>query len=76
MPARFTLENWQHMDSAAQVRLCHNMTVTSMKLAETSPFNVAGAFFHLAEGWSQLATEITRSSVEPPNRAPELVAPV
>ena len=76
MPGRFIPEKWQYLDSAAQVRLCHEMTVTAMKLAETSSFNVSEAFLRLAEDWSQLATEITRSSVDPPKRAPESIAAV
>jgi hypothetical protein len=76
VPAQFTPENWQYMDSAEQIRLCRRMTLTSMRLAETSPFNVSEALLRLAEDWSQLASEITRVSLVPPARNPEPVASV
>ena len=76
MLGSFTPENWQYMDSAAQIVFCHKMAVTAIKLAKTSPFNVSDALLRLAEDWSQLASEITRTSVEPRNRAPEAVMPV
>ena len=76
MPARFTPENWESMDNTARIALCHTMAVTALKLAKTSRFNVSDAFLRLAEDWSLLATEITRSSVEPPKRAPESIAAV
>jgi len=76
MLGSFTPEDWQFMDSATRIRLCHKMTMAAMKLANTSSFNVSEEFLRLAEDWSQLATEITRSSLGPPNRAPEPVVRV
>jgi hypothetical protein len=59
------------MDDPGRVVFCHMMARTAMKLAQTSPFNVSEGFLRLAESWSRLGSEITRASLEPPNRVPQ-----
>jgi hypothetical protein len=71
MPSSFTPENWEHMDNSTRIVFCHLMARTAMKLAKTSPYGVSEAFLRLGESWSRLASEVTRASLEPPNRVPE-----
>jgi len=70
VPGRFTLENWENMNNSERIALCQTMARTAMRLADATPFNVSEALLSLAETWSRLATEITRSSLEPPTPEP------
>jgi len=70
VPGRFTFENWDNMNNSERIELCQTMARTAIRLANATPFNVSDAFLRLAETWSRLATEITRSSLEPPTPEP------
>ena len=74
MSRPFTAENWAEMDDPGRIVFCHIMARTAIKLAKNASFNVSEAFLELAESWSALASEITRSALEPPNRIPEPLA--
>ena len=76
MPNPFTAENWDYMDNSTRIVFCHLMARTAIKLAKTSPFSVSEAFLRLAESWSRLGSEVTRASLEPPQRLPEAVPSV